>query len=104
VQSHVPSDQPATVKFKHGSNAGRSFSLQKLPLLIGSDMNNDICLNDANVLDRHVQIYTANNRYYLMDLGGDTFINGQAVRRSSAVLSPGDVVRLGRNAYFEFGT
>jgi pSer/pThr/pTyr-binding forkhead associated (FHA) protein len=67
-------------------------------------MNNDICLHDPNVLDRHAQIYTANNRYYLMDLGGETFINGQAVRRSSTELSPGDVVRLGRNAYFEFGT
>jgi hypothetical protein len=104
VQSHVPAGQPATVNFKHGSNAGRSVPLQKLPLLIGSDMNNDICLHDPNVLDRHAQIYTANNRYYLMDLGGETFINGQAVRRSSTELSPGEVVRLGRNAYFEFGT
>jgi predicted component of type VI protein secretion system len=56
------------------------------------------------VLNQHAQIYTANNRYYLMDLGGETFINGQAVRRSSVVLNAGDMVRLGRSAYFEFGS
>jgi pSer/pThr/pTyr-binding forkhead associated (FHA) protein len=67
-------------------------------------MNNDVCLTDPSVLDRHAQIYTANDRYYLMDLGGETFINGHAVRRSAAELNPGDIVRLGRNAYFEFGS
>ncbi|HKI54123.1 MAG TPA: FHA domain-containing protein [Anaerolineales bacterium] len=104
VQSQTPSQQPAVVKFKHGSNAGRSFSLKTLPFLIGSDADNDICLSDPSVLERHAQIYAANNRYYLMDLGGETFINGHAVRRSSAVLNAGDVVRLGRNTYFEFAS
>lgn len=103
VQSHVPSGRPATVNFKQGPIAGKSFPLQKLPFLIGSDANNDICLLDPSVIERHAQIYTSNDRYYLMDLGGETFINGQAVRRSSAVLNPGDVVRLGRNVSFEFG-
>lgn len=104
VQSQTPSQGLATVKFKHGSNAGRSFSLKNLPFLIGSDADNDICLTDPNVLERHVQIYAANNHYYLMDLGGETFINGRAIRRSSAMLNAGDVVRLGRNAYFEFAS
>ena len=104
VQSHVPSHRSATVRFKHGSVAGRSFPLKSLPFLIGSDTNNDVCLSDPSILERHAQIYSANNRFYLMDLGGETFINGQAVRRTSAVLNTGDVVRLGRNAYFEFGS
>ena len=103
AQSNTSSSgKNATVKFKHGANAGKSFSLRTLPFLIGSNANNDVCLNDPNILDRHVQIYAANNHYYLMDLGGDTFLNGQAVRKSSAVLNAGDVVRLGRNIYFEF--
>jgi hypothetical protein len=103
VQSHTPSShQSATVKFKHGSNAGKSYPVNNLPFLIGSDTNNDICLQEPSVLTRHAQIYSANNRYYLMDLGGETFINGQPIRRSSAVLSIGDTVRLGRNVYFEF--
>lgn len=104
VQSNGPSHRPASVKFKHGSNAGKSFRLNNLPFLIGSDVSNDVCLQDPKVLSRHAQIYTANNHYYLMDLGGETFINGQAVRRSSAVLNTGDVIRLGRNTYFEFGS
>lgn len=105
VQSHIPaSHQSAMVKFKHGSNAGKSFPINNLPFLIGSDTKSDVCLRDPNVLTRHAQIYTSNNRYYLMDLGGETFINGQPVRRSSAVLSIGDVVRLGKSAYFEFGS
>jgi hypothetical protein len=104
VQSTAPSGPPATVIFKHGSNAGKSFRLNNLPFLIGSDLSNDVCLQDPKVLSRHAQIYTADNHYYLMDLGGETFINGQAVRRSSAVLNTGDVIRLGRSAYFEFGS
>jgi hypothetical protein len=38
-----------------------------------------------------------------MDLGGETFVNGLAVRRSSAVLMPGDVIRIGADASFVFG-
>ena len=98
------SQSTAVVKFKHGSNAGKTFPLNNLPFLIGRDENNDVRLNDPNILSRHAQIYATNNRYFLMDLGGETFVNGQAVRRSSAPLKPGDVVRLGRSAYFEFGS
>ena len=94
----------AVVKFKHGSNAGKSFQLNNLPFMFGRDEDNDVRLNDPNVLARHAQIYAANDRYYLMDLGGETFLNGQAVRKSSAPLKPGDVVRLGRSAYFVFGS
>jgi hypothetical protein len=103
VQSKVPSHQTVAVRFRHGSNAGKKFPLTTLPFMIGRDENSDVCVRDSNVLDRHAQIYAANNRYYLRDLGGETFINGKAVRRSSAVLNPGDVVRLGKNTSFEFG-
>ena len=103
-QSDVSSRKNAIVKFKHGPNAGQTFPVGTMPFLIGSDANNDICLSDPNVLERHVQIYEADNHFYLMDLGGETFINGHAVRRSSAILNAGDVVRLGRNVYFEFAT
>ena len=37
-----------------------------------------------------------------MDLSGNTFINGQAVRNSSVALKTGDVVRLGKSALFVF--
>jgi pSer/pThr/pTyr-binding forkhead associated (FHA) protein len=48
-------------------------------------------------------VFKAKNGYFLMDLGGETFVNGRAVRQSSASLKPGDVVRLGKSALFVFG-
>ena len=95
--------QVAAVHFKHGPYAGKSFRLNKLPVLIGRDPMNDLCLNDPHVLAQHAKIFTANNGYYLMGLGGETFVNGHAVRKDPAILKPGDVVRLGKSALFVFG-
>ena len=104
--THKPSTstQTASLAIKHGPHAGQSFALSKLPCTIGRDPDNEICLDDPHVIDQHVKIYAANNSYYLMDLGGETFVNGQAIRRSSASLKPGDVVRLGKSALFVFGS
>lgn len=99
------SSQPLAVHFKHGPYAGKSFRLSKLPILIGRDSRNDLCLNDPHILDQHAMIFTSNNGYYLQDLGGETFVNGQAVRKSSAaIIRQGDVVRLGKSALFVFGS
>jgi hypothetical protein len=103
-QKLSPAPQTAILEMKHGPHAGQSFALTKLPCYIGRDPENEICLNDPHVIDQHVKIYAANDAYYLMDLGGETFVNGQAVRRSSANLKPGDVVRLGKSALFVFGS
>ena len=99
-----PQASPPTLQIKHGPHAGKSFTLTKLPCYIGRDPSNEICLNDPHVISQHVKIYSANNTYYLMDMGGETFVNGQAVRQSSASLKPGDVVRLGKSALFVFGS
>jgi type III secretion system (T3SS) inner membrane Yop/YscD-like protein/cohesin domain-containing protein len=104
AQRLSPSTQKATLEIKHGPNAGQSFALNKLPCYIGRDPENEICLNDPHIIDQHAKIYAVNNGYYLMDLGGETFVNGQAIRRSSANLKPGDVVRLGKSALFVFGS
>ena len=96
------SSQHPLAQIKRGPQAGKNFILNKVPCLIGSDPRNDICLNDPNINEHHAKIFTNNNAYYLMDLGGGTFINGQAIRRSSAPLKPGDVVRLGKSALFVF--
>src|SRR5215216_6355588 len=104
AQKLSTSPQRAILEIKHGPNAGQSFALNKLPCYIGRDPENEICLNDPHIINQHVKIYAANNAYYLMDLGGETFINGQAIRRSSANLKPGDVVRLGKSALFVFGS
>jgi Inner membrane component of T3SS, cytoplasmic domain len=103
-QKWSASSPTATLEIKHGPHAGQSFALTKLPCYIGRDPENEICLNDPHIINQHVKIYAANNSYYLMDLGGETFVNGHAVRRSSANLRPGDVVRLGKSALFVFGS
>ena len=93
----------ATVQIKRGPDAGKSFPLTKLPCRIGRDPLNEICLNDPFVTSQHAKIFAANGDYYLMDLGGETYINGMAIKKSSAVLKQGDMVRLGKNVFFAFG-
>ena len=94
----------ATLHVKHGPHAGQSFALNKLPCIIGRDPQNDICINDPHIISQHAKIVATDHGYYLMDLGGGTFVNGQAVRKNPAVLKPGDVVRLGKSALFVFGS
>jgi hypothetical protein len=93
----------AALHVRHGPQAGKSFMLNKLPVLIGRDPQNDICINDPHVISRHAQIYSERNGYYLRDLGGGTFINGRPVKSSTVVLNPGDVLRFGRSVLFVFG-
>src|SRR5215216_5673326 len=92
----------AMLHVKHGPYAGQSFVLNKLPCSIGRDPHNEICLDDPHIGERHARIFAENDDYYLMDFSGNTFINGQAVRKTSVVLKPGDVVRLGKSALFVF--
>jgi hypothetical protein len=94
----------AMLHVKHGPYAGQSFVLNKLPCSIGRDPHNEICLDDPHIVGRHARIFAENNDYYLMDFSGNTFINGQAVRKTSVVLKPGDVVRLGKSALFVFAS
>jgi len=91
------------LQIKHGPHAGKSFILNKFPVLIGRDPQNDICINGPSVIGAHAQIYAERNGYFLRDLGGETFINGRQIRGSAVVLYPGDVVRLGKSAAFVFG-
>ncbi len=98
------SSQAPILQIKHGPHAGKSFALNKLPCFIGRDALNEICLNDPHIISQHAKIFAKDNSYYLMDLGGETFVNGRAIRKSSASLKPGDVVRLGKSALFVFGS
>jgi hypothetical protein len=95
--------QMPILEIKHGPQSGRSFALDKLPCYIGRDPGNEICLDDPHIISQHAKVFKAKNGYFLMDLGGETFVNGRALRQSSASLKPGDVVRLGKSALFVFG-
>jgi hypothetical protein len=98
------SSQTPILQIKHGPHAGESFALNKLPCYIGRDPVNEICLDDPHIVAQHAKIYVAEDAYYLMDLGGETFINGRAVKESPASLKTGDVVRLGKSALFVFAS
>ena len=103
--SQMPAVPPTpTLQIKHGPQSGKSFSLDKLPCFIGRDPQNEICLDDPHIISQHAKVFKAKNGYFLMDLGGETFVNGRAVKQSSASLKPGDVVRLGKSALFVFGS
>lgn len=93
----------AALHIKHGPHAGKSYTLNKLPILIGRDPQSDICINDPHVISHHAQIFSERNGYYLRDLGGGTFINGHQMKSGTVVLQSGDVVRLGRSFLFVFG-
>ena len=92
----------AKMHFKLGPFAGQTFTLDKLPFSIGRDPRNDLCLNNPQILVDHAKIFETNNAYYLMDLGGETYVNGEAVNKNSARLKRGDVVVLGKSALFVF--
>ena len=96
--------QLPVLQMKHGPYAGENIELQKLPCFIGRHPLNQICLDDPHIIEQHAKIFAQDNGYYLMDLGGETFINGQAIRRSATPLKSGDVVRLGKSALFVFGS
>ena len=98
------SSELPVLQMKHGPYAGENFELNKLPCFIGRHPMNEICLDDPHIIDQHAKIFAKENGYYLMDLGGETFINGQAIKRSATPLKSGDVVRLGKSALFVFGS
>ncbi|MEP6895342.1 MAG: FHA domain-containing protein [Chloroflexota bacterium] len=104
VQKSSTSSGTARLQIKHGPHAGKNITLTKLPCRIGRDAMNEIRLDDPHVISQHAKIFTDNTGYYLMDLGGETYINGKAVIKSSAALKSGDVVRLGRSSVFVFGS
>lgn len=98
-----PGGYTVALRIKHGPQAGKKIALRKLPAVIGRDPRNDIYINGPSVIGRHAQIFAEMNGYYLMDLGGETFVNGRQIQGSAVVLNPGDVVRLGKSASFVFG-
>ena len=79
----------AALHIKHGPQAGKSIVINKLPFLIGRDPINDICLNDSHVKSQHAKIFATDNGYYLMNLGGETFINGQRRHKKFCHLKTG---------------
>src|SRR5687767_172460 len=73
----------------------RQLMLGREPISIGRHAENKLVLNDTMASRFHCVIEKAPDGYLLRDLGASngTYVNGRKVK--SALLQPGDVVRVG---------
>lgn len=79
-----------------GDRAGDVVALPDQPLRIGRKPGNDLVLADEKTSGAHAEIVREGDRYLLRDLGSTngTFLDGNRV--TELVLTPGDVVTIGR--------
>lgn len=79
-----------------GDRAGDVLSLSDRPVRIGRKPGNDLVLADEKTSGVHAEVVVEGDRYVLRDLGSTngTFLDGKRV--TEIVLSPGDVVTVGR--------
>ena len=71
------------------------FNIQKLPVILGRDKENEITLSDKSVSRKHAQIFQKRNKLFIKDLGSinGTFVNGEKVKSSG--FSFGDTLQIG---------
>ncbi len=79
-----------------GDRAGDVLSLSSQPLRIGRKPGNDLVLADEKTSGVHAEVVLEGDRHVLRDLGSTngTFLDGKRV--TELVLTPGDVVTVGR--------
>ncbi|HOA21315.1 MAG TPA: FHA domain-containing protein [Anaerolineaceae bacterium] len=77
-------------------NGKAQAALEKAVINIGRRSTSDIILNDPMISRDHVQLRAEQGKFLLFDLSstGGTFVNNRKVH--TAVLKPGDVIRLGK--------
>jgi pSer/pThr/pTyr-binding forkhead associated (FHA) protein len=75
-----------------GPRKGEAISLEQaqLPLTIGRDSENKLCIESAAISRFHAEIFTDEGNYFLRDLQSTngTFLNGRKIEREK--LGPGD--------------
>ncbi len=86
-----------------GPGMGTEFSLDKIEIILGRDVSNDIVINDPEVSRRHLHFVLEGNTYRIEDLGSTngTFINGQRLV-APFVLRPNEVITLGEKVVLRF--
>jgi len=94
---------PATLRVRKtkllvvsGPLQGQEFVVNKEVFAIGSDKHNDLSLQDSTISKRHCEIAVDQNGYQIRDLGSTNGTIIQGVNISSACLSPGAEIQLGK--------
>jgi signal transduction histidine kinase len=86
------------IRLVHRKKDGNSvtFNIQKLPVILGREADNDVALSDKSVSRVHAEIFLKKDKLFIKDLGSHngTYVNDQEI--TSSVLSNNDVVRLGK--------
>ncbi|MGZ4427176.1 MAG: FHA domain-containing protein FhaB/FipA [Nocardioidaceae bacterium] len=88
---------PTHVAIVDGANAGETVSLDGAPLLIGRGSDAAIRLDDDYVSTRHARIATANDQWFVEDLGSTngTYIGSHRLTQPTS-LQLGSQVRIGK--------
>ncbi|MBN1574099.1 MAG: FHA domain-containing protein [Deltaproteobacteria bacterium] len=83
------------LKLLSGSAQGDLFPIDSPEISIGRGPQNNILLNDLEVSRNHAMIVSEKEGFFIHDLGSSngTFVSGKKVK--TALLSPGDEIRMG---------
>ncbi|GEM_PF-3101014 len=89
------SDSGFFLKLLSGSAQGDLFAIDSPEIAIGRGPQNDILLNDLEVSRNHAKIVAEKEGFFIYDLGSSngTFVSGKKI--DTALLSPGDEIRMG---------
>ncbi len=83
---------------------GQEWPLAERAVSLGSEVGNDILIDDPGVAPQHARIVHVGERFVLLDGpgGAATILNGEPVR-DLHVLNHGDEIRLGRSVFRFYG-
>jgi signal transduction histidine kinase len=83
-----------------GSDLGRSFRIQKTPIMIGRG-SVDVALRGGDVSRQHARLIGIGNEFVLEDLGSQngTFINGVPLEKAKATVRVGDRLQFGSTIF-----
>jgi Nif-specific regulatory protein len=82
-----------------GPLEGMSFALDKWPVSLGRELDNQICVTDISVSRRHCAIRQQDEEFFVHDLGSRnaTYVNGLPIKEHR--LKTGDRIRLGDSIF-----
>ena len=85
----------ATLTLLNGCFAGLEIAIEKARIVLGRDLNCDVCLDDSSVSSEHASIGKTEGGYTIEDLNSEngTYLNGERI--TQAELNNGDTITIG---------